>query len=330
LKRFWFIILGWTISLGMVACSPSKALTRDGLTGEALIDETVTLETVGRATEPLATPTKPPIPQNIQLSFTPSPAISPTPSPTRTPTVTPTIPTSLPCLSETGAIERAQLSTTLLSDPLEYRVYTPPCYLQDPDQSYPVLYLIHGYGFNDDQWVRLAVTEIADRLIAAGEISPIIMVMPYDPKPSAPPKNQFGEALVSDLVPAIDSTYHTIPDRQHRTIGGISRGANWAIHLGLSHWDVFGAVGGHSASLFIWDGQPEIEGWLRKIPPEFYPRIYLDIGESDKWADRIIWLEGILDDFSVPHELHLFPGNHNEAYWSSHIEGYLRWYVEEW
>jgi enterochelin esterase-like enzyme len=192
------------------------------------------------------------------------------------------------------------------------------------------VYLIHGYGFNDDQWVRLGITEFADRLIATGEIPPIIMVMPYDPKPSAPPKNQFGEALVSDLVPLIDTVYRTIPDRQHRNIGGISRGGNWAIHLGLSHWDVFGAIGAHSASLFIWDGQPEIEEWLQQIPPEIYPRIYLDIGESDKFAARILWLEGFLNDFGVPHEFHLFPGNHTESYWIPHIEGYLRWYVEEW
>ncbi len=271
------------------------------------------------------------MPQKIQPSSTPLPSLSPSMTQTQTSTATYVQPVESSCLSDTGDIEQAKLTTSWLKNPLEYRVYTPPCYSHNLDQNYPVLYLIHGYGFNDDQWERLAVGEIADRLITSGKIPPLVMVMPHDQNHNVlPPENQFGEALVFDLITTIDSIYRTIPERQYRAIGGISRGGNWAIHLGLNYWNIFGAIGGHSAPLFVTDGLPKVDGWLQKIPPEYFPRMYLDSGEGDRWTDNVIRLAGILNDFGVPHELHIFPGGHNETYWSPHIEHYLRWYTEEW
>ena len=66
----------------------------------------------------------------------------------------------------------------MLPLPLSYRIYLPPCYDEMEDARYPVLYLIHGQNFNDDQWDRLGVDESADALIAAEEMSPLLIVMP--------------------------------------------------------------------------------------------------------------------------------------------------------
>ncbi|MCJ7700438.1 MAG: esterase family protein [Anaerolineales bacterium] len=227
-------------------------------------------------------------------------------------------------------MEDKQLETGWLPTPLEYRVYTPPCYPDRPDQHYPVLFLIHGYGFNQDQWDRLGADEIADRIISAGEISPFIIVMPYDRNHnSQPPKNQFGQALL-ELVDMMDASYRTIPIRQYRAIGGLSRGGNWAIQLGLTYWTTFGVIGGHSSPLFVSYGPSNIEEWLGQIPPDQYPRVYLDIGRNDKLIDPIIHFEERLDDYNIPHELYIFSGGHNEDYWASHIEQYIRWYAKEW
>lgn len=311
MKRVWTLILALVYGFGLVACSQS--------------------EPYAKAPEEISTPTQTPILPKTVPSITPTPALSP--SSTSAGSTSPTLssPTALPCISKTGQIESAKITTSRLVKPFEYRVYTPPCYEHDLDQRYPVLYLIHGIGFNDDQWDRLEADEIADKLISSGEISALIIVMPHDSGPKIlPPANQFGEALVFDLIPAIDASYRTIPERQNRAIGGISHGGNWAIHLGLTHWSVFGTIGGHSSPLFKTDDPQKVEGWLGQIPPESFPRVYLDVGESDKLVDHIIRFEEILDDFSVPHELYLFPGSHNEAYWSAHIEQYLRWYARDW
>jgi len=259
--------------------------------------------------------------------------ITPSPHPTSSKSSKPLFPSPTPnrCGSETGQIEEKQLATRLLESPMEYRVYLPPCYDFNQERRYPTLYLIHGYGFNDDQWERLGIGEISNTLIIAGEIPPLIIVMPHDNNHNIqPPTNQFGDAVLIDLVHEIDLDYRTITTRQYRAIGGLSRGGNWAFHIGLGSWDYFGAIGGHSSPLFVTEGPPVVKSWLEEIPAKDYPRIFLDVGDHDKWITKIMGFEELLDDYSVPHELYIFPGNHTEEYWKSHTEQYLRWYTEEW
>ena len=309
MKRFLLFVLLFCASFWLFNCSQSQI--------------------PARPTELPKLPSVTPIPSRGPPSPTPTQRPSPTPTRFFTPTISP--PTSQPCTSETGSISSKQLTTSWLPDPLAYQVYTPPCYDHLSDQYFPVLFLIHGYGFNDDQWVRLKVDEIADRLITTGESSPFIIVMPHDSDHNnLPPENRFGEALVNDLIPVIDSSYRTVPLREFRAIGGLSRGGNWAIHLGLTYWPLFGAIGGHSSPIFVTDGPSKIEAWLVEIPYEQFPDIYLDIGTNDKWLDHTFRFEETLDRHNVPHELYLFPGGHNEDYWAAHTEQYIRWYTSNW
>ena len=155
--------------------------------------------------------------------------------------------------------------------------------------------------------------------------------MPRDRVWTQPSQDAFGNALVADLIPWVDEHYMTIPDRDHRAIGGLSRGAAWAIHLGLSEWQTFGAVGAHSLPVFHEDTR-YITKWLNAIPVKQWPRIYMDIGERDRpeIMNSALWFEKLLTDLYIPHEWYLYPGYHEEAYWSSHVEQYLRWYASTW
>ncbi|MEA3350308.1 MAG: alpha/beta hydrolase-fold protein [Chloroflexota bacterium] len=254
---------------------------------------------------------------------------SPTPTDTPTPTQTPH-PTALTCWAAGGRVEQNQLIIKALSNPLIFQVYTPPCYDQQPNCSYPVLYLIHGQTYTDAQWIRLGASEAADVLIAGG-VSPFIIVMPREENDRIlPSENPFDEILIEVLIPHIDRNYRTLTDREHRAIGGLSRGGNWAVHLGLSRWDLFGSIGGHSTPAFATDGPPQIRAWLETIPFEQLPRIYLDTGDGDRWKENTLRLEAVLTEESIPHEWHLFTGYHNEHYWSSHVKDYLQWYAQEW
>jgi len=228
-------------------------------------------------------------------------------------------------------IEEKQLESAWLAEPLIYRVYTPPCYTEQPERRYPVLYLIHGQTYQADQWDRLGADETADQLIAAHEVAPFIIVLPQDEDHyTPPPENTFGETLLFDLLPAIDRDYRTIPDRPYRAIGGLSRGGNWAIHIGLAHPGFFSAIGAHSTPTFVTDGPPVIRGWLAEIPPDELPRIFVDTGENDRWLDYNLQFEAVLNQEGIPHEWYLFPGYHQEEYWRAHLEQYLRWYAAEW
>jgi enterochelin esterase-like enzyme len=210
-------------------------------------------------------------------------------------------------------------------------VYLPPCYDQQTERSYPVLYLIHGQSYNDDQWERLGADKTADALITTGEVSPFIIVMPRDRYGGQPTEDNFARVIVEELIPYLDHTYRTLPDRAHRAVGGLSRGAGWAVHLAITHWELFSALGAHSPAIFYTDAQ-KMRLWLDAIPSDMYPRIFIDVGDRDRLEimDSAVWFEELLNQRNIPHEWYLFSGFHEEAYWHAHIEIYLRWYTKDW
>src|SRR4030095_13802735 len=130
-------------------------------------------------------------------------------------------------------------------------------------------------------------------------------------------------------VPHIDETYRTIPDRDQRAIGGMSRGAGWALRLGLSRWDLFSIIGLHSLAVFQGDAS-RIEKWLKEIPPESYPVTYMDIGDNDQELAQAQQVETLLGTYGLLHEWHLYSGAHTEEYWSAHMDEYIEWYASQW
>ena len=152
-------------------------------------------------------------------------------------------------------------------------VYTPPGYDADRDTRYPVLYLQHGGGEDERGWVvQGRVGHIMDNLVAANRAAPMIVVMekgyarrPGEPEvplrpppataggPAIPPdfKRMFGalEAVfIDDLIPMVDATWRTRPDREHRALAGLSMGGMQAFQIALAHLDQFAYVGGFSGA----------------------------------------------------------------------------------
>jgi len=123
-----------------------------------------------------------------------------TPRPTRTPT-----PTEAPCFDTKGRVSLGEMIIPETTRTLSFRVYEPPCYKERDDYDYPVLYLLHGQSYNDDQWDRLGADETADRLISSGEAGPFLIVMPFeyyyleDPRTSV-----YGSQITDHLIPWID------------------------------------------------------------------------------------------------------------------------------
>lgn len=145
-------------------------------------------------------------------------------------------------------------------------VYTPPDYSIDPAVRYPVLYLMPGAGEDETGWSTQGhVNFILDNLIAAGKARPMIVVMengggsalfaPGARRSSGPGRAgfRFGGAaalfpdtLLYEIIPMIDSTYRTIPDREHRAMAGLSMGAFQTYQIVLNHPDSFSAMGSFS------------------------------------------------------------------------------------
>lgn len=319
-KNLRIIGLAWMTGLVLAACaaSPTTGPTLAGTPPLYLAGPTASSSA---ADDPI-------------LAATSQPAATPTSVAARPAQATPTdTPAAVPagCNHPAGHMVIASLESNLLNKPLDYRVYLPPCYEEQTGQRYPVLYLVHGQSYNDDQWDRLGADEAAGRLIAAGEIAPLILVMPRDRVWSQPDEDMFGRAVVEELIPFIDGHYRTLADRSHRAVGGLSRGAGWAVHFGLSQWKLFSAFGAHSPATF-WTDAPQFRTWLKEIPTGLLPRIYVDAGDHDRpeILDAAQRFAALLTELGIPHEWYLFPGYHDEAYWSAHVEKYLRWYAAPW
>lgn len=307
-----YVILAGATWFLLTSCTPAPA-------PPATMQVTSTLTEAIRPIEETLKPTTTPT-----LSQPPSPAV-PTPSPfLQTATAAPV------CTESTGRYELHNLQVPELTYPLSLRVYLPPCYDANPSQHYPVLYLFHGFRYTDDQWQRLGVGETLENLLAAGELPPFIIVMPLDREGTEPDENPMDRLFIQKIIPMVDDTYRTLAERRYRAVGGLSRGAGWAVHFGLQNWETFGSVGAHSLALFWYDSR-RIDQMVDAIPPDELPRFYLDMGRSDKQLDETLYsfLE-VLDQRNVPHEWHLFRGYHDEAYWSSHLEYYIRWYSANW
>src|ERR1051325_7591077 len=99
---------------------------------------------------PASTPVPSPIPSVTPQPLTPTLAVTSTNTP-------------LACLSLPGRVEEGAINSFRPAQ--QFRIYLPPCYDEKPDQHYPVLYLLHGQTYNDDQWIRLGAVRVLDELI---------------------------------------------------------------------------------------------------------------------------------------------------------------------
>jgi enterochelin esterase family protein len=149
-------------------------------------------------------------------------------------------------------------------------VYTPPGYDQKTKTRYPVLYLQHGGGEDERGWVVQGhVNNIMDNLIAEQKATPMIIVMekgsatrageapqvlPFGDGSRSASTNRlafmqaFEDVVINDLIPMVDSTYRTIPDRDHRAMAGLSMGGMQTFQITLNHLDKFAYIGGFSGA----------------------------------------------------------------------------------
>ncbi|MCE5207225.1 MAG: esterase family protein [Chloroflexi bacterium] len=313
-KRFWGLIcLLLIIAFLFSACLPANQSSPE-------IKATVVKQTIAAFSTQYT---------SVPSDITPEEMATLKPAFTPRPTYTPT-PTEEVCVETQGQIELREIVIPETSRTLAFRVYLPACYKKSLQYDYPVLYLLHGQSYKDDQWDRLGVDEAADRLIAAGEVPPFIIVMPFESNYLEDTHTSlFGQQLIDNLIPWVDDDYDTCHLRECRAIGGLSRGAGWAIHLGLINWKLFGSIGAHSLAIFSGDFY-NAPYWFREIPADSFPRIYMDDGSQDYLLESAKRFEDRLTKYHVAHEWIINTGAHNEEYWAAHVEDYLYWYTFPW
>jgi enterochelin esterase-like enzyme len=172
-------------------------------------------------------------------------------------------------------------------------VYLPPNYMMDYQKKYPVFYLISGTTDTEEVYYKVGrVNYILDNLLADKQAKEMIVVLPYGnptklkPKPAGDgaPQTRFGNDpfsldLINDLMPYIEQNYRTVNNREHRAIGGFSRGGNQALYNGLSNLDKFSYLCSYSS-----------------FTSTDIPDVYDNADDTNKKI-RLFWLGVGTDDF---------------------------------
>jgi enterochelin esterase-like enzyme len=180
------------------------------------------------------------------------------------------------------------------------------------------VYLLHGAGADASQWPAIGIATAADALISAGQIPPMIVVMP-DGGVNMP--DALVADLVDQLVPWTDGTYRTLADSADRAVGGISRGGRVALLAVATHPGVFAGVGGHSPAVGKADG-----ALARRLNASVGP-VRLDVGSHDSLRLGVEQFAAGIEAAGGSADMVEAPGGHNREYWRAHTIDYLRFYA---
>lgn len=204
-------------------------------------------------------------------------------------------------------------------------VYTPAGY-EDSKESYPVFYLLHGMGGDENAWSELGrAAQILDNLIAQGKAKPMIVVMTNGnasqeaapgetsagllPPTTQLPKTMEGsfETSFPEVVDFIDSHYRTIPQKSARAIAGLSMGGFHSLHISKEYPDMFDYVGLFSAAIMPNKGvrspiYSDFEGKLKKQFDKKPALYWIAIGNKDFLYDANNQFRKILDSNNYPYE----------------------------
>jgi len=234
-------------------------------------------------------------------------------------------------------------------------VYLPPGYDDNPDRRYPVLYLLHGaWGWEWDWPCKGSAAETAGRMVAEGEIEPIIMVMPNDGLRKAGTlytnwadgSGRYEDWIARDLVAYVDSNLRTKAERDGRCITGLSMGGLGAANIGLRNRSLFRSIATHSGLFSIveegdhfWSEfhdqalgtreraeQNSPLHYVQDIPPAELPALYIDCGIDDFLFQANRDMHARLESLKIPHTYSEFPGAHTWEYWTEHLAGSLRFH----
>jgi len=226
-----------------------------------------------------------------------------------------------------GKIDSIMYESKTVGTERKALIYTPPGYSKD--KKYTVLYLLHGIGGDEHEWLNGGHPQvILDNLYAENKIEPMIVVLPNGRAMKddravrnimAPDKVKafatFEKDLLNDLIPFIEKTYPVYKDAEHRAIAGLSMGGGQSLNFGLGNLDTFEWIGSFSAA-------PNI-----KPPEELLPNpdeakkklklLWISCGADDGLITFSIRTHEYLVANDVPHIFYIEPGVHNFKVWKN-------------
>ncbi len=266
--------------------------------------------------------------------------------------------------NEVRIMESLSMYSSILGQEVKYSICLPADYFLG-NQKYPVTYLLHGLGDDETSWLEYGrINQVADQMVKEGEVVPMIFVIPQGFRTyymnDYAGKFNYQDMFIKELIPFIDSTYRTIPDKIHRATMGYSMGGFGALILPLKNPEVISTCVPLSISIRTdkqymeedssgWNNQwGSIFGGVGKIGKDrltdYYKqnnpfhsylqnnlsklkelKIFIDNGDDEQTLCRSNEeLHILMREKGIPHEFRVRDGGHSFNYWYSAIPNALR------
>lgn len=237
-----------------------------------------------------------------------------------------------------GNISKVWYQSPALDTYRRMYVYTPPGYDSGSDK-YPVLYLLHGAGGDEDAWSALGrANYILDNLIAEGKAKPMLIVMTngnawqtstlqnnpgveiITRENRAQFQGKFEESLVKDVVPYIEKNYRVIANKDGRALAGLSMGGGHTITASIENPGTFGYIGVFSSGIFDANADmAELEKKFTALKASGVEKYWVGCGVDDFVMDSNNRLLSILDKTGFEHEYYESAGGHTWANWRDYL-----------
>lgn len=241
-----------------------------------------------------------------------------------------------------GSVTRRWYDSPGLGMDRRITIYTPPGY-ENEMKKYPVLYLLHGAGGDEEAWVELGrATQILDNLIAQGKASPMILVMPngnviQDAAPGEGsdgyykpafmiPKTMDGtyEEHFMDIVDFVEDSYRVKADKANRAVAGLSMGGYHSLHISRYYPNTFDYVGLFSAAILPNQNTTakvyqDIDGTLKKQMENGYKLYWIGIGKTDFLYKNNKEFKARMDTMGMPHTYRESEGGHIWKNWRVYL-----------
>jgi enterochelin esterase-like enzyme len=222
-----------------------------------------------------------------------------------------------------GRIEAVEYDSKSIGIRRKLVIYTPPGYGEG--REYPVLYLLHGIGDDEEDWREKGAADvILDNLHADGKVEPMVVVMPNGraaPGITArtpwneqfPAFEAFESDLLEDIIPFVEAHYSVRRDRTHRALAGLSMGGGQSLNFGLRHLEAFAWIGGFSSA-------PNTKSAAELIPDADRARrelslLWISCGDADGLMRVSRGLHDALEELGIPHVWQVSAGGHTWPVW---------------
>ena len=254
-------------------------------------------------------------------------------------------------IAQTGKVfDNLTLKSSILNGERKYAIYLPPDY-ETSQRFYPVLYLLHGAGDDQTGWVQFGeVLSIADKTIADGKCTPMIIVMPDAQTGQRGYFNsvkgnwRYEDFFFEEFIPYLENTYRIKKEKRYRAIAGLSMGGGGTFMYALHHPELFSSACPLSAStgpLSLVATKEQMErrgnGTLTEKEIESYyqqysalnlienmpdakkkeVRWYIDCGDDDFLFEGNSLIHIAMRKKEIPHEFRIREGGHTWTYWRS-------------